>query len=383
MRENALKCRLCLKTDNFNSNIDRKLSEAIKILFEIDLEESHVPSIICLKCTKIVSDFYEYYCDVKSNQNKFLKIYETEEITIKKEDSSDISDTEIQFEDENFDSESRDDSTKPIVEPKIEIREVTSQIDDCKKLLQYSCDICGNEFRTYTYLKRHIHLKHLRKYDVGCKICGKGLYDTTSLKRHIDSVHKNIKQPPRRTQCPHCGVTIANLSSHLKFKHPLLRGLKGRSENDVKTLPATPEIYICDLCSSTFVRKLYLRKHLLQKHLNIFEDKCPQCQKGFYDKTAVKRHIKEHHMSVRPPPKRSICIKCGKYVTAIQLHMRRVHNANKPETKPKRILPKVECPICKKMISSRQDNINEHNRRVHGANIPKKVKQKKGIGNLN
>lgn len=165
----------------------------------------------------------------------------------------------------------------------------------------------------------------------------------------------------------------------------MFRGLpKNVTDVDVKTEGsagkkyfAPNEVYICDICSNTFVRKLYLRKHLLQKHLNIFEDYCPECNKGFYDKTAVKRHIKEHHLSDRPPPKRSICIKCGKYVTAIQLHMRRVHNSNRPEQKPKRILPKVECPLCKKMISSRQDNINEHNRRVHGANIPKKVKQKK------
>lgn len=321
---------------------------------------------------------------MKANQDELKSLSyvlkQPETITIKKENDSSCSDDE---EPSHFDDDC-DYFDSKTAEPKIEINEgrAVSEEPVAPSKRQYCCDMCGNEFRTYTYLKRHIHQKHLRKYDVGCKICGKGLYDTTSLKRHIDSVHKNIKQPPRRTQCPHCGVTIANLSSHLKYKHPLFRSLKGRSngsDNIKKENANAPpiEIYICDICSNTFVRKLYLRKHLLQKHLNIFEDKCPQCNKGFYDKTAVKRHIKEHHLSDRPPPKRSICIKCGKYVTAIQLHMRRVHNSNKPEVKPKRVLPKVECPLCKKMISSRQDNINEHNRRVHGANIPKKIKQKK------
>lgn len=322
---------------------------------------------------------------MKLNQNelKSAVVKEAETITIKKENDSSCSEDD---EPSQFDDDGGDYFDSRTAEPKIEINEGRTLFEKAESpspsKKQYSCHMCGSEFKTYTYLKRHIHLKHLRKYDVGCKICGKGLYDTTSLKRHIDSVHKNIRKPPRRVQCPHCGITIANLSSHLKYKHPLFRSPNSRNHgNEIKQEDAnlTPtEIYICDICSNTFVRKLYLRKHLLQKHLNIFEDKCPQCNKGFYDRTAVKRHIKEHHMSVRPPPKRSICIKCGKYVTAIQLHMRRVHNSNKPEAKPKRVLPKVECLLCKKMISSRQDNINEHNRRVHGADIPKKVKQKKG-----
>lgn len=333
---------------------------------------------------------------MKANQDQLKSstsvLKEVESITIKKENESSCSETE-HFDDEPslFDNDDNFDSRA--AEPKIEIKEGQAKEIKIPPKKQYRCDICGSDFRTYSYVKRHIHQKHLRLYKVGCKICGKRMYDTTSLRRHVDSVHKKIKQPPRRTQCPHCGITIANLSSHLKYKHPLFRGVT--TTNDVndgvkkegldptKKMFPPNEIYICDICSNTFVRKLYLRKHLLQKHLNIFEDKCPECNKGFYDKTAVKRHIKEHHLSDRPPPKRSICIKCGKYVTAIQLHMRRVHNSNKPEAKPKRILPKVECPLCLKMISSRQDNINEHNRRVHGANIPKKVKQKKAVTKVN
>uniref|UniRef100_A0A336K356 CSON010370 protein n=1 Tax=Culicoides sonorensis TaxID=179676 RepID=A0A336K356_CULSO len=346
MPENQKPCRLCLKYSINFATLNEKLVNIIKILFDIHISShsgSHdIPSEVCLDCTKIVTEFYDYYVTVKSNQAKLLHshfvVVENETVVIKKEDLSSESEHEPEpepIQSDQSDTNDSDDNLKTDLinlNPKIEIIEGNFDVKTPEiHLKEYYCDICGGNFSTKVYLKKHILRQHLYINNVGCDICGKRLYDSSSLKRHIDAVHNHIKQPNKRRACPHCGKIISNLASHLKYKHKEIA----------------------------------------------FSDQDNKSSRG--RKRTVKRHIKEHHQNIRVPPKRSICTKCGKNVTAIQLHMRRVHNSNKPEAKPKKELPKVECPICKKLISSRQDNINEHKRRVHGMIIPKKEKQRKSI----
>lgn len=190
---------------------------------------------------------------------------------------------------------------------------------------KYTCDLCNSQFRQYRFVKAHILQKHLNIYEDICPECGKHSYDKHSLNRHIEQVHlKTYKK--KRDVCPECGKLVTYLNLHRKLVHHV-----GVDPNEEKK----KEFYICDLCGIQYTRYPYVKKHILQKHLNLKEDKCPICFIAFYNKASVKRHMESKHRSeMGLEPKDSIP------VTVCQ------------------------CDVCLKVFN-RKENMMRHRRTVH------------------
>ena len=87
-------------------------------------------------------------------------------------------------------------------------------------------------------------------------------------KKHLNSIHLN-----KREQCPECGISVKNLSTHLS-----------------------------------------------QVHRNVGKHLCPQCGRGFSKKCDVKEHIERVHNQ-----RRYICPHCSRSVCKIREHLRVAH----------------------------------------------------------
>ena len=102
-----------------------------------------------------------------------------------------------------------------------EPEEKLSEIDDSmskkenQEKKKYSCDICGNHFKSYKTWNRHVKAVHEGKKPYKCTICENEYGKNDNLKKHIESVHDKIK----RHQCELCHSKFArkaNLSEHEK-----------------------------------------------------------------------------------------------------------------------------------------------------------------------
>ena len=102
-----------------------------------------------------------------------------------------------------------------------EPEEKLSEIDDSmskkenQEKKKYSCDICGNHFKSYKTRNRHVKAVHEGKKPYKCTICENEYGKNDNLKKHIESVHDKIK----RHQCELCHSKFArkaNLSEHEK-----------------------------------------------------------------------------------------------------------------------------------------------------------------------
>lgn len=245
---------------------------------------------------------------------------------------------------------------------------------DTKKCREknYICDICQMRFATFSYIKKHILQKHLQIKKDQCTICHKRFYDTCALKRHINDVHLK-KNPPIRQPCPDCGKAVTYLRSHRRRVHKIGKPIPPKLHKIMQIpLEARQKPYQCDICHSKFFNYFYMKKHILQKHLNLKKDKCLECDKEFYDTCALKRHIMYIHEKV--PPKRDFCPVCGITVSRLVGHMKRVHRPDKVERASKQKYPKSQCELCLKMFS-RKENMLEHRRRIHKEIIPKPKRQ--------
>lgn len=192
-----------------------------------------------------------------------------------------------------------------------------------RKIHTYFCDICGRDFKKFNFMKAHILQKHLGIFEDVCPHCGKTSFDKSTLKRHIDAVHlKTYKR--RRDICPDCGVSVVALKLHRQLKH----GIGAKVEK---------VSYTCDICSLQYTKLMYLKRHIARKHLKQFNDKCPFCQKDFYNRMSVERHMQSQHPDLVPE-----------------------------EVKKKRLLENITspCELCDKVFH-RRANYLRHRRTVH------------------
>lgn len=212
-------------------------------------------------------------------------------------------------------------SKKLKLEPNSDI--FSSKIRKPRKTYTYTCDICQRDFKKYSFMKAHILQKHLNIFEDVCPHCGKTSFDKSTLKRHIDAVHlKTYKR--RRDICPDCGIAVVALKLHRQLKH-------GIGEKREKVM------FTCDKCSLQYTKLMYLKRHVARKHLKQFDDKCPFCQKCFYNRMSVERHMQSQHPDLVPE-----------------------------EVKKKRLLENITspCDLCDKVFH-RRANYLRHRRTVH------------------
>lgn len=267
--------------------------------------------ILCLQCHNTVAEFYIFYNNIKNIQTNSP----LEKLQIKEESCSDFEETGFQYTGLD-DSDSGHKPIQSLVEtelresdaPKNKKRESKTgndkvvKVSGRKKTLKklktlekikfeddifdtpvkkprrvhtYYCDICGRDFKKYNFMKAHILQKHLGIFEDVCPHCGKTSFDKSTLKRHIDAVHLKTYRR-RRDICPDCGVAVVALKLHRQLKH----GIGAKVEK---------VMYTCDMCTLQYTKLMYLKRHIARKHLQRFDDKCPFCQKNFYNRMSVER----------------------------------------------------------------------------------------------
>jgi len=131
----------------------------------------------------------------------------------------------------------------------------------------HKCEMCGKQYKTAKYLKRHIII-HTGEKRYVCEICGMSFTHGGNLQNH--SLTHKAEKPHG---CPDCGKTFkqrGNLRRHC-FLHV---GVKP---------------YKCNLCNSSFAEFGNLKRHTLV-HSGEKPYTCTVCNKRFAGSSALKKH---------------------------------------------------------------------------------------------
>lgn len=145
----------------------------------------------------------------------------------------------------------------------------------------FICELCPKTFSINDDLKIHMK-KHDNIREFQCDICGHGSITVTHLRYHKKIVHESTEQHP----CDLCSETFNKkpaLWKHKKTKH---RGA-----------------HICDICGVSLMTATYLKVHKLSHDESNKKFPCPVCpHKSFVKNAALRRHIKDSHPTIEPPP---------------------------------------------------------------------------------
>ena len=109
------------------------------------------------------------------------------------------------------------------------------------------CETCGEEFRYFSNLNRHIKKIHQSPVMVKFTICSKEFTVNRTLKLHMESVHEKKR-------------------------------------------------YACDFCNKTFAYEACVIRHKKSTHENLKQElKCNQCNKSFTSTRGLRYHIETNH----------------------------------------------------------------------------------------
>lgn len=192
------------------------------------------------------------------------------------------------------------------------------------------CLNCGKLVLSH-YLSTHLK-RHLKQYT--CSDCGKGFSTKSDLSIHLNYRHTEEKVK-KKEECPVCKKMLSSkpsLHQHLKI-HIGKRGHK------------------CPKCSETFITEHGLIKHVKAVHRTGEQLKCEHCDKVFYLRYMLVRHMRNH--TGEEPYKCKICDKRFTNSRNCTTHVRK-HTGEKPYC----------CHQCKKMFSKRHyltDHERTHN----------------------
>jgi len=173
-----------------------------------------------------------------------------------------------------------------------------------------------------------------------CPHCGEH-YRT--LKFHIMRMHQKDK-PFKCKECDNSYINKSELDMHFKYRH----------SKDV-------DIKICHLCGYETKYKEALKVHIKITHENITRFSCAECDKKFYAKSHLKRHIKAAHRKSIEGIK---CVTCGlelKTGSALLKHKNKVHRGMK-----------FVCDICNKEYSD-YSILKRHKKNVHNVIMGRKL----------
>lgn len=165
---------------------------------------------------------------------------------------------------------------------------------------KYQCCMCSAEFAKFQTLQMHMHTSHFKNFE--CAVCSAGFINERQLGYHMKNhaigefrckhcpkvydtetkrkSHERSHFDANCHKCPYCGQGFVN--NRYKWKHI--------SESHDVPLPT----YKCKACDRTFTESTLYYIHLKRDHLMDRPHDCEQCDKKFFTKFALRKHMLSH-----------------------------------------------------------------------------------------
>ncbi|XP_027223651.2 uncharacterized protein [Penaeus vannamei] len=182
----------------------------------------------------------------------------------------------------------------------------------------YKCDRCSASFRSKANLKYHERL-HTGERPITCRECGQGFKDYTSLKRHRQKAHEMSSL--KCGECSEVCLSLEHLTTHMWQMHDLLYVEESASKcekcGETFTDKRTYNNHImmherrdkaaqvglrkladythrCGICNMTCQNKTQMLLHI-QIHAAVKRFKCRYCSSAFMYRFLLARHVREQH----------------------------------------------------------------------------------------
>ena len=140
--------------------------------------------------------------------------------------------------------------------------------------------------------------------NVSCDLCNYTTNRRSHLNEHYRIIHLKV-----RVVCDLCGKEFANINQHMRVVHKVLRsGILAKKE--------------CQECHKEFYD---LTKHMAKAHnlKYVYDYDCNICNVKFKSKFILQRHMQRRHGD------KSECGECGKKVSNLDVHIKKVHRNKK------------------------------------------------------
>lgn len=184
------------------------------------------------------------------------------------------------------------------------------------RALQFvACEVCGKLVRRQ-YMIYHVESIHEQVVKAECDICGMKLYNKTRMQSHITS-HILPRNRAQQFQCDICQTLFTSSASHkthIKNTHQLFE-----------------RNFICNYCGATFKLARNLRQHVKHVHTLALERKaCKYCGKEFSMSTVKKHEAKVHEKEFKYVCKYKGCDKKFYLKDRLARHINSFHLKLKP-----------------------------------------------------